>query len=76
MMADLVKEAKAKRNGCFILTKVSTDNLTISAHASVDGKWEDLNLYKDIPLNILDRYETQEADADMEMEGESHDSAL
>ena len=76
MMADLVKEAKAKRNGCFILTKVSTDNLTISAHASVDGKWEDLNLYKDIPLNILDRYETQEADADMEMEGENHDSAL
>jgi hypothetical protein len=67
MIADLVKEAKAKKD-CFILAKVHVDSLTISAHGSVNNRWEDLGISKEIPLNVLDRYEAMEAERDMEVE--------
>ena len=71
MIIDMINEAKEKKNGCFIRVKVNTEKLTLEAHASVGQEkktWEDLQLTRDIPLNILDRYEAM--DADME------DSAL
>jgi hypothetical protein len=57
---------------CFILAKVNVENLTISAHASVNNRWEEMEIIKDIPLNILDRYETLKADKDMEVEIEDN----
>jgi hypothetical protein len=42
--------------------------LTVSALASENNSWTDLNLTKEIPLNILDRFEQMEADSDMEAE--------
>jgi hypothetical protein len=44
------------------------DTLTVSAQASENNKWVDLNIVKPIPLNVLDRYETMEADSEMEAE--------
>jgi len=72
MISELITEAKKKRPDNFILIKVNSDTLTIRAIASVNNKWEDLSLVKDIPLNILDRYEIEEADSDMEEETETH----
>jgi hypothetical protein len=46
----------------------SSEQLTVSAHASENGRWVDLNVSKEIPLNILDRFEAMEADSDMEEE--------
>jgi len=68
LIAGLISEAKAVKPGNFILAKVNTDQLTVSAHASENGKWVDLNMSKEIPLNILDRFEAMEADSEMEEE--------
>jgi hypothetical protein len=74
LINDLISEAKGKKKDCFILAKVNVENLTVSAHASENNKWIDLELTKDIPLDILDRYEAMEAENDMEEE--SSQSAL
>jgi hypothetical protein len=68
LIAGLISEAKAVKPGHFILAKVNTEQLTVSAHASENGRWVDLNVNKEIPLNILDRFEVMEADSDMEEE--------
>jgi hypothetical protein len=44
------------------------DTLTVSAQASENNKWVDLNIVKPIPLNVLDRFEAMEADSEMEAE--------
>ena len=65
MISELINVAKAKKNGCFIRVKVNTEKLTLEAHASVGQEkktWEDLQLTRDIPPNILDRYEAMDAD--------------
>ncbi len=63
-----VMYAKKVRPGHFILAKVNSDTLTVSAQASENNRWVDLNISKPIPLNILDRFEQMEADFDMEAE--------
>jgi hypothetical protein len=68
LISGLISEAKQAKPGHFILAKVNADLLTVSAHASENGKWVDLNVTKSIPLNILDRFEQMEADSDMEEE--------
>jgi hypothetical protein len=68
LIAGLISEAKAVKPGHFILAKVNTEHLTVSAHASENGRWVDLNVSKEIPLNILDRFEAMEADSEMEEE--------
>ena len=71
MISDLINVAKEKKNGCFIRVKVNIEKLTLEAHASVGQEtksWEDLQLTRDIPLNILDRFEAMDAD----MEDSSH----
>jgi hypothetical protein len=56
------------KQGHFILAKVNVEKLTVSALASENNSWTDLNLTKEIPLNILDRFEQMEADSNMEAE--------
>ena len=68
LIAGLISDAKKVKPGHFILAKVNSDTLTISAQASENNRWVDLNITKQIPLNILDRYEQMEADSDMEEE--------
>jgi hypothetical protein len=68
LISGLISEAKQAKPGHFILAKVNTDLLTVSAHASENGRWVDLNVSRVIPLNILDRFEQMEADSDMEEE--------
>ncbi len=68
LISGLISEAKQAKPGHFILAKVNAELLTVSAHASENGKWVDLNVTKCIPLNILDRFEQMEADSDMEEE--------
>jgi hypothetical protein len=45
---ELIKEGKRIRPNSFIRTRVNIDKLTIEAHASVDKKWVDLGLTKNI----------------------------
>jgi hypothetical protein len=68
LITSLISEAKQVKQGHFILAKVNMDTLTVSAQASENNKWVDLNIVKPIPLNVLDRYETMEADSEMEAE--------
>jgi hypothetical protein len=68
LISSLIEEAKRVKQGHFILAKVNVEKLTVSALASENNSWTDLNITRDIPLNILDRFETMEADSDMEAE--------
>jgi hypothetical protein len=54
LLNELVKEGKKKHPNCFIRTRVNVDKLTVDAQAKMDSGWIDLNLTRDIPLNILD----------------------
>jgi hypothetical protein len=56
MIKDLVDEGKAKAPGHFIRVRVYSDSLKLEAHASIEGKWVDLKLVKNIPLDILDNF--------------------
>jgi hypothetical protein len=68
MIGKLVDEGKQIKPGHFIRIKVHADTLRLEAHASVDRKWVDLKISKDIPLDILDSTEIREVDAEGEME--------
>jgi hypothetical protein len=68
LITNLISDAKRSKQGHFILAKVNVENLTVNAFASEDNKWIDLNISREIPLNILDRFETLEADSEMEAE--------
>jgi hypothetical protein len=68
MIKDLVDEGKEKAPGHFIRVRVYSDSLKLEAHASIDGKWADLKLAKNIPLDILDNSEISAVEADGEME--------
>jgi hypothetical protein len=47
---------------------VYSDSLKLEAHASIEGKWVDLKLAKNIPLDILDNSEISAVEADGEMD--------
>jgi hypothetical protein len=68
MIGKLVDEGKQVKPGHFIRIKVHADTLKLEAHASVDRKWVDLKISKDIPLDILDSTEIREVDAEGEMD--------
>jgi hypothetical protein len=74
MISAMIVEAKAKKANCFILAKVNMESLTVSTHASENNKWVDVGITKDIPLTLLDRFETQEADESM-LEEEAEEAA-
>jgi hypothetical protein len=71
LISGLINNAKKEKPGRFILAKVNAENLTVSALASKNNRWVDLDITKEIPLNILDRFEQMEADSDMEAENET-----
>jgi hypothetical protein len=54
LLGEVIKEGKTKCPNTFIRTRVNIDKLTIEAHAKTGDGWVDLNIIKDIPLNILD----------------------
>jgi hypothetical protein len=68
MIKDLVDEGKEKAPGHFIRVRVYSDSLKLEAHASIEGKWVDLKLAKNIPLDILDNFDISAVEADGEMD--------
>jgi Holliday junction resolvase RusA-like endonuclease len=62
IMDDLVKVCKPANSGCFILTRVDMDKLTVTARARTDKGWKDLDNTAKIPLDILDPAEMAAAD--------------
>jgi hypothetical protein len=68
MIRKLIDEGKTAKPGHFIRVRVHSDTLRLEAHASVDRKWVDLKIGKDIPLDILDSTEISEVEAEGEME--------
>lgn len=54
LLADLVKEGKVAKPNTFIMTKIDIDSLTIKVLARTDSGWVDLNINRDIPLDIID----------------------
>ncbi len=54
IMDDLVKDCKNLRPDCFILAKVDSDKLIVSAKARNNKGWEDLDRSVPIPHDILD----------------------
>jgi hypothetical protein len=51
---ELIREGKKIRPNSFIRTRVNIDDLTIEAHASVDKKWVDLGLVRNIMTGVHD----------------------
>jgi hypothetical protein len=51
---ELIREGKKIRPNSFIRTRVNIDNLTVEAHASVDKKWVDLGLVRNIMSGVND----------------------
>jgi hypothetical protein len=68
MIRKLIDEGKTAKPGHFIRVRVHSDTLRLEAHASIDRKWVDLKIGKDIPLDILDSTEISEVEAEGEME--------
>jgi hypothetical protein len=68
MIKNLIDEGKEKAPGHFVRVRVHSDTLKVEAHASIEGKWVDLKIEKDIPLDILDNSEISAMEADGEME--------
>ena len=58
MLDEILKEGKKQHSKCYIRTKVNVEDLTIEAHARTSDGWVDLKLKKDIPLDILDKFDT------------------
>ena len=56
ILSGLVKDGKKAAPGCFSLTRVNVDKLTIDVHAKVDNQWQDLSLSCNIPTTILDNF--------------------
>ena len=56
ILSGLVKDGKKAAPGCFSLTRVNVDKLTIDVHTKVDNQWQDLNLSCNIPTTILDNF--------------------
>ena len=63
ILKQLVDEGKKAAPDSFIRTRVNVDKLTIDVHAKDGSNWRDLGLSRDIPLNILNFHEAQEAES-------------
>ena len=56
MISEIISSGKRLREGLFIKVKVDIDNLKLSAAARTPTGWENLDLDRTIPLDILERY--------------------
>ncbi len=54
IMDGVVKDCKASKTGKFILAKVDSERLVVTAKARSDKGWEDLDVSVPIPTDILD----------------------
>jgi hypothetical protein len=70
MIKDLIDEGKAIQPDHFVRVRVHSDTLRIDAHASIEGKWVDLKIEKDIPLDILDQSEMTAVEAEGDMDAQ------
>jgi hypothetical protein len=73
IIGDIVKKGKQVKPNNYIRVKVDSENLTVSAHASVQSPsgrwiWEDLGLSTEIPLDVLDKGDQVTLDNDPEGE--------
>lgn len=68
LLAEVVKEGKAKFQDTYIRTKVDIENLKISAFARNGDRWVDLAIDRDITEDILDRYTPPISLKDLEKE--------
>ncbi len=53
-MDGVIKDCKAIKTGAFILAKVYSEKLVVTAKARTDKGWEDLDVAVPIPSDILD----------------------
>jgi hypothetical protein len=69
MIKDLIEEGKALQPDHFVCVRVHSDTLKVDAHASIEGKWVDLKIEKEIPLDVLDHSElsAMESEGDMDV---------
>ncbi len=68
MIKDLIDEGKALQPDHFVRVRVHSDTLKVDAHASIDGKWVDLKIEKEIPLDVLDRSELSPVESEGDMD--------
>jgi len=73
IIGDIVKKGKQVKPNNYIRVKVDTENLTVSALASVQSPsgrwiWEDLELSTEIPLDVLDKGDQVTLENDSENE--------
>jgi hypothetical protein len=64
LMDDLVKSCKPANPGCFILPKVDSEKLVITARARCDKGWTDLDRSVTIPADLLDASEMDASPSD------------
>jgi hypothetical protein len=67
IMDGLVKECKAIKPGSFILAKVDSEKLLITARARNEKGWEDIDRSVPIPESILDLVENSSEEEMSEM---------
>jgi hypothetical protein len=70
MIKDLIDEGKAIQPDHFVRVRVHSDTLRVDAHASIEGKWVDLKIEKEIPLDILDQSEMTAVDSEGDMDAQ------
>jgi hypothetical protein len=63
-----VSEGQAIHPDCFIKVKVDTENLQVTASARSKDGWTDLDIAKNIPIDLLENQELAAATADEEVE--------
>jgi hypothetical protein len=68
MIREMIDEGKEKQPGHFVRVRVHPESLKMDAFASVDGKWLDLKIEREIPLDVLDNAEISAVEAEGEME--------
>jgi hypothetical protein len=68
MIREMIDEGKEKQPGHFVRVRVHPETLKMDAFASIDGKWIDLKIEREIPLDVLDNAEISAVEAEGEME--------
>jgi hypothetical protein len=64
LMDELVRSCKPENPGCFILPRVDSEKLVISARARNDKGWTDLSRSVNIPIDLLDSAENDTSPLD------------
>jgi hypothetical protein len=68
MIKDLIDEGKALQPDHFVRVRMHSETLKVDAHVSIDGKWVDLKIEKEIPLDVLDHSELSAVESEGDMD--------